>query len=210
MSTRSLKQGVRPKAAAKPKKVSFKAVRWYCDYVAGHPYHEPYHDKEYGWPQKDERVLFERLCLEIFQAGLSWEIVLQKRAGMAKAFQQFEVDRVARYGAPELEKLCRDERIIRNRLKVQAIIHNARVVQGMRAKGGFAKWLSAHHPLSAKDWVTLFKKTFRFTGGEITKEFLLSLGYLPNAHHAQCMIFKKIMRLNPPWKSAQEKGFTYA
>lgn len=172
----------------------------YCKIAPGHEFHGPYHDTEYGFPSRDERVLHERLALEIFQAGLSWLIVLKKRAGMNAAFDGFDVDRVAAYGARDVRRLLADEGIIRNRLKVDAIIDNAKRIQDLRGShGGFAAWLDAHHPASKEDWVRLFRKTFRFTGGEVVSEFLMSLGYLPGAHAPDCPVHRRIRREKPPW-----------
>ncbi|MEQ8371339.1 MAG: DNA-3-methyladenine glycosylase I, partial [Alphaproteobacteria bacterium] len=93
-----------------------------------------------------------------------------------------------------------DAAIIRNRLKVDAVIHNAGVVQGLIGEfGSFAGWLDAHHPQDHAGWVRLFKQTFRFTGGEITGEFLMSTGYLAGAHRADCPVASRIARLSPPW-----------
>ncbi|MBL8705015.1 MAG: DNA-3-methyladenine glycosylase I [Rhodospirillales bacterium] len=176
----------------------------YCSVAPGHEFHGPYHDTEYGFHSADERVLFERLALEIMQAGLSWLIVLKKRQGMNAAFDGFEVDKVARYGERQIGRLLKDENIIRNRLKIDSIIDNARRVQALRAShGGFASWLDAHHPLPKEQWVKLFKKTFRFTGGEVTGEFLMSLGYLPGAHHDACPVHRRIIRQKPPWARAK-------
>ena len=83
----------------------------YCDSAPGHPVHGSYHDTEYGFPVSDETVLFERMCLEIFQAGLSWELILRKRPGMNIAFEGFTVDRIAAYGANETARLLGDPRI---------------------------------------------------------------------------------------------------
>lgn len=172
----------------------------YCDFAPGHPLHGPYHDHEYGFPQREEAVLFERLLLEINQAGLSWETILKKREGFRRAYHGFGVDRVAGYGERDRTRLLADPGIIRNRLKVDAAIHNARAVQALReSHGGFAAWLDAHHPLDKAGWVKLFKRTFRFTGGEITGEFLMSLGYLPGAHRPDCPAFKRAARQKPPW-----------
>lgn len=184
-------------------------MSWYCDIAPGHPVHGPYHAEEYGFPVSDESVLFERLALEIMQAGLSWEIVLKKRRGVVAAFEGFAVDRVAAYGEAELERLLGDAAIIRNRRKLEAIIANAGTIRALRdTSGGFAAWLAANHPLRHKDWVKLFRKTFRFTGGEITGEFLLSLGYLPGAHRPDCPVYGAIAAHNPPWMQAKAAGFT--
>ena len=172
----------------------------YCDYAPGDPLHRPYHDEEYGFPARDEAVLFERLILEINQAGLNWGLMLKKRDGFRAAYDGFEVAKVAAYGEADVARLLADPGIIRNRLKVAAAIHNAGVILGLRdIHGGFAQWLDAHHPLDKPDWVKLFKKTFRFTGGEITGEFLMSLGYLPGAHRADCPAHARILELDPPW-----------
>lgn len=145
-------------------------------------------------------MLFERLLLEINQAGLSWETILKKRDGFRRAYDGFDVDRVARYGERDRTRLLADPGIIRNRLKVDAAIHNAKVIQTLRAShGSFALWLEAHHPLDKADWVKLFKRTFRFTGGEITGEFLMSLGYLPGAHNPECPAFKRAAKQKPAW-----------
>ncbi len=181
------------------------AMSGYCDIAPSHPVHGPYHDHEYGFVQRDEAVLFERLLLEINQAGLSWETVLRKRAGFRLAYEGFDVDKVAAYGEFEQARLLADTGIIRNRLKVQAAIHNARVIQRLRAShGSFACWLDAHiaRDGSLRDkagWVTLFKQTFRFTGGEITGEFLMSLGYLPGAHRENCPVFAHTLAAGAPW-----------
>lgn len=175
----------------------------YCDIAPGHPLHGPYHDHEYGFPQREEAALFERLLLEINQAGLSWETMLRKRDGFRAAYSGFDVDRVARYGERDRARLLADPGIIRNRLKVEAAIHNARVIQQLRdTHGGFAAWLDAHHPLPKAEWVKLFKKTFRFTGGEITGEFLMSLGYLPGAHRPDCPAYRRAAKQRPPWMVA--------
>ena len=172
----------------------------YCDSAPGHPFHGPYHDTEYGFPTTEESVLLERLVLEINQAGLSWLTVLKKRAAFDKAFRGFDVDMVADFTDDDRARLLTDAAIIRNRLKVNAAIENAGRVRAMRdSHGGFKAWLDAHHPMPKTDWVKLFKKTFLFTGGEITGEFLMSTGYLPGAHVPNCPIHRKLERLRPPW-----------
>jgi len=172
----------------------------YCDLAPGHPSHGPYHDTEYGFPVRDDAVLLERLALEINQAGLSWLTVLKKREAFARGFKGFDPAVVARYGARERARLLADPGMIRNRLKVDAVIENARRILALReTHGSFARWLDAHHPLSKEDWVRLFKKTFVFTGGEIVGEFLMSIGYLPGAHRPECPVYARILRRKPPW-----------
>ncbi|HWA46010.1 MAG TPA: DNA-3-methyladenine glycosylase I [Hypericibacter adhaerens] len=172
----------------------------YCDVAPGHPFHGPYHESEYGFPSKDETILFERLVLEINQAGLSWLTILKKREAFKAAYAGFDVDRVAAFKARDKARLLKDAGIIRNRLKIEAAIENAQRIQALReSHGSFAGWLDAHHPLSKEEWVKLFKKTFRFTGGEIVGEFLMSLGYLPGAHRDDCPVHKRIVKLKPAW-----------
>lgn len=172
----------------------------YCDFARGHPFHGPYHDQEYGFPIADDDRLFERLVLEINQAGLSWLTILKKKEAFHAAFRGFEIDRVARFSTRQRERLLHDEGIIRNRLKIDAAIENARrIIKLRKSHGSFAAWLDAHHPRSKEDWVKLFRQTFVFTGGEITGSFLLSIGYLPGAHDESCPVFARIARLGPPW-----------
>lgn len=181
----------------------------YCEASQGHPLHGPYHDDEYGFPSTDERVLFERLVLEINQAGLSWLTILKKRPAFRAAFDGFDVDRVAAYGDDDRARLLADAGIIRNRLKIDAVIENARRIVAMRGThGSFSGWLEAHHPRSKPDWVSLFRRTFRFTGGEIVGEFLMSLGYLPGAHHNGCLAGQRAVAATPPWVRAARDGFT--
>ena len=172
----------------------------YCDIAPGHPFHGPYHDREYGFPVNEERALFERLVLEMHQAGLAWLTILKKRDGYRAAFANFDVDRVAKFGGRERERLLRNEGIVRNRLKIDATIENARRIRAIRkSHGSFSAWLEAHHPRSKDEWVKLFKKTFVFTGGEITGSFLLSIGYLPGAHDESCPVYRRIAALKPAW-----------
>lgn len=179
----------------------------YCTIAPGHPFHGPYHEREYGFPLRDDAALFGRLVLEINQAGLSWLTILQKRERFAVAYDGFDPERVAAYGARERARLLRDAGIIRNRLKIDAAVENARRVLALRAEhGSFAAWLDAHHPRSKAEWVKLFKQTFRFTGGEITGEFLLSTGYLPGAHERTCPVFARIERLRPPWMRTPKRA----
>ena len=175
----------------------------YCDIAPGHPIHGPYHDLEYGFPQTDDSILLERLALEINQAGLSWLLILRKRPALFAAFEGFEPKRVASYGDAERARLLGDAGIIRNRRKIDAVIGNAGTILELRAQfGSFADWLAANHPLSKDEWVKLFRNTFTFTGGEITGEFLMSIGYLPGSHTPECPVFARLAALRPPWMAA--------
>ena len=162
--------------------------------------HKAYHDHLYGFPIHDDNELFCRLVMEINQAGLSWETILKKEAGFRKAYRNFEIKKVAAFADADKERLMNDAGIIRNRLKIQAAIENAKTIRGLQKEfGSFEKWLESHHPKTKEEWIKLFKKTFRFTGGEIVNEFLMSIGYLPGAHSADCSVFKKIQKTKPLW-----------
>ena len=175
----------------------------YCDFVqnAGKDtVHRHYHDAEYGFPIADDNHLFARLVLEINQAGLSWETILKKKDNFFKAFDDFDIDKVARYTDKKREKLLQDAGIIRNRLKIDAAISNAKKIKEIQKESGsFKNWLDSHHPKTKEEWVKLFKQTFRFTGGEVVNEFLMSAGYLPGAHVETCPVYKKVLKLKPAW-----------
>lgn len=175
----------------------------YCDAVLqmeADNVHRLYHDKEYGFPVIDDNRLFERLILEINQAGLSWTTILKKKDNFFKAFDKFDIDKVAAYKQKQVDRLLQNEGIIRNRLKIAATIENAKSIQELQNEyGSFKNWLDRHHPKTRLEWVTLFKKTFRFTGGEIVNEFLMSTGYLPGAHTINCPVYKTVLSAGPMW-----------
>ncbi len=172
----------------------------YCDAAIGHPFHGPYHDEEYGFPVREDDRLFERLVLEINQAGLSWLTILKKRTAFREAFDGFDIERVAKFKAAKRQRLMNDEGIIRNRLKIDAAVENARRIIAIRkSHGSFAEWLDLHHPQTKDEWVKLFRKTFVFTGGEITNEFLVSTGYLPGAHAKTCPVYARVVAARPRW-----------
>jgi DNA-3-methyladenine glycosylase I len=147
-----------------------------------------------------DNELFARLVLEINQAGLSWETILKKKDNFYKAFDQFDIEKVSRYKQKKFDSLMLDAGIIRNRLKINAAIENAKTIIGLQKEfGSFKNWLDRHHPKTKEEWMKLFKKTFKFTGGEIVNEFLMSTGYLPGCHSETCPVYKKIARLKPMW-----------
>ena len=175
----------------------------YCEYCNTHPedtFNKTYHDTQYGFPLKDDNLLFERLILEINQAGLSWITILKKAENFHRAYHGFDIDKVATFGETDRARLLADPGIIRNRLKVNAAIVNAQRIRDLQKEyGSFAAWLDAHHARSKEEWTKLFKKTFVFTGGEIVNEFLMSTGYLPGAHEETCPVYKKVASLRPAW-----------
>lgn len=165
--------------------------------------HKNYHDNHYGFPIHDDNELFGRLIMEINQAGLSWETILKKETSFRKAYHNFNIKKIAGYTLTDRERLLADAGIIRNKLKVNAAIENAKtILQLQKEFGSFEKWLTHHHPQSKESWIKLFKKTFKFTGGEIVNEFLMSIGYLPGAHNEQCAIHKKVLKTKPMWAKA--------
>jgi len=179
--------------------------------------HKAYHDKLYGFPIHDDNELFCRLVLEINQAGLSWETILKKETTFRKAYDNFNIQIVAAYAESDRERLLADAGIIRNRLKVNAAIENAKTILRLQQEhGSFLKWLEHHHPKTKEEWVRVFKKTFKFTGGEIVNEFLMSIGFLEGAHTSGCAIHKAVLKSKPMWhqsitteKSINKKTSTF-
>jgi DNA-3-methyladenine glycosylase I len=173
----------------------------YCEYVNTLPdgnVHRIYHDTQYGFPIDSDNELFGRLILEINQAGLSWTTILNKQDNFRKAFSNFDIPKIARYKEKDRARLLSDAGIIRNKLKVNAVIYNAcKILEIQEENGSFKNWLDNQPQMELREWVKLFRKNFKFTGGEITKEFLMSTGYLPGAHDESCTIFYKIKNLNP-------------
>lgn len=162
--------------------------------------HKNYHDHYYGFPIHDDNELFGRLILEINQAGLSWETVLKKEESFRKAYSNFDIKAIAGYTEEDRERLMSDPGIIRNRLKINAAIENAKTIIGLHKEfGSFEKWLEHHHPKTLQEWMKLFKKTFKFTGGEIVNEFLMSTGYLKGAHAESCPVYHQVLEQKPLW-----------
>ena len=178
----------------------------YCNYCNSHPedtHNRVYHDTQYGFPLKDDNLLFERFILEINQAGLSWITILKKAENFRTAYHSFDITKVARYDEKDIARLLGDSGIIRNRLKVNAAIVNAQRIKELQTEyGSFKGWLDANRGISKEEWVKLFKRTFVFTGGEIVNEFLMSTGYLPGAHSADCPIYDVVLAQGPPWYSS--------
>lgn len=178
----------------------------YCTFVnnlrTDHPdnVHVIYHDHDYGFPITDDDKLFGRLILEINQAGLSWNTILLKQQNFKKAYANFEIIKVAAFSEADRDRLMSDAGIIRNRLKINAAIHNAQVILKLQEEfGSFNEWIHSFPRLSKDEWVKIFKKHFKFVGGEIVNEFLMSIGQLPGAHEESCCIYNKTIVSNPRW-----------
>jgi DNA-3-methyladenine glycosylase I len=178
----------------------------YCNLIENLPenkkaLHKAYHDLQYGFPIHDDNELFARLILEINQAGLSWETILKKQVNFRKAYDNFDLKKVAAYNESDRARLMNDQGIIRNRLKINAAIENAKTILALQIEfGSFEQWINTNHPKSKEQWVKLFKNTFRFTGGEIVNEFLMSIGVLSGAHEQGCIIYEKVLKAKPLWK----------
>lgn len=162
--------------------------------------HKTYHDTEYGFPAKSDNELFGRMLLEINQAGLSWNTILNKKQSIKSAYAQFAIEKVAKFDESDIERLLQDPGIIRMRLKVLAAINNAQVIMQLQAShGSFKNWLDAQYPKTHEEWAKIFKKTFRFMGKEITKEFLQGTGYMKGTHDDDCPVLQEIIKQNPKW-----------
>ena len=173
----------------------------YCSYIQNNASELPdyllnkhYHDNQYGFPIESDDELFGRFILEINQAGLSWTLMLRKQATFRIAYDDFSIEKIAAYDEGDRQRLLLDPGVIRNRLKINAAIVNAQKILELKKEyGSFKSWLDTNRGLAKDDWIRLFKKTFKFTGGEIVNEFLMSTGYLPGAHDGDCPVYKSIV-----------------
>ncbi len=157
-----------------------------CDWVGDDPLNIEYHDEEWGRSLDDDDLLFERMTLEIFQAGLSWHLILRKREAFKEAFANFSIERVAAFTERDVERLLKDKGIIRNRLKIESTIENARRLRPLiEEHGSFARYIDG---LSGEleELTKEFKRVFRFMGPKIVGSFLLSIGKLEGAHEPGC------------------------
>lgn len=163
------------------------------------PLYVQYHDEEWGQPRFDDPYLFEMLLLESFQAGLSWECVLNKRENFRRAFDGFDIDRIICYDEAKMEQLRSDAGIIRNRLKIKAAVGNARVFKAiLQEYGSFYGYLrqywngetiydcvSTSSPLSDTISADLCRRGMKFMGTTIVQSFLQAVGVI-DAHDQKC------------------------
>jgi DNA-3-methyladenine glycosylase I len=162
-----------------------------CAWVKDDPLAIQYHDEEFGEPLDNDDDLFERLSLEIFQAGLNWRLILQKREAFRKAFAGFSVDAVAAFTEEDILRLLADKGIIRNRLKVLATIENARRAQKIAAEyGSFAAYVGQLNG-SPDEMHRELKRKFAFIGPKIAESFLQSVGKLEPWHEPECWKYKR-------------------
>lgn len=180
----------------------------YCAFAASLPDdgtnpNKHYHDYCYGFPVADDNALFERLVLEINQAGLSWTTILKKQKAFQAAYCGFDIARVAAFDEHDTARLLSDAGIVRNRLKIQAVVYNAQQILKLQQEyGSFKNWLDACHPRPLAEWVKLFKRRFKFVGGEIVNEFLMSTGYLKGAHREDCPVYAQTVACGAKWTEA--------
>ncbi|MDY8108748.1 DNA-3-methyladenine glycosylase I [Fulvimarina sp. 2208YS6-2-32] len=180
-----------------------------CRWAGQDPLYRQYHDKEWGRPVGCDRRLFEKLCLEGFQAGLSWITILRKRDAFREVFHGFEIERVAAMGESDVDRLVADARIIRHRGKIEAVIGNAKATAAViEAEGSLASFLWAHEPAATErpdqvtpEWIranpvtpasrrlsaALRKAGFRFVGPTTCYAFMQSMGFV-NDHYPRCHV----------------------
>ncbi|TNE69487.1 DNA-3-methyladenine glycosylase I [Celeribacter ethanolicus] len=171
-----------------------------CCWCASDPEYIRYHDEEWGYPVADDIRLFEKICLEGFQSGLSWWTILQKRENFRAAFAGFDFHRMAEFGPEDVERLVQDKGIVRHRGKIEAVIHNAaRAIEMEREHGSLAAFfwsfapetdesggeVVAQTPTSQRLSKTLKKKGWKFVGPTTCYAFMQAMGMV-NDHHPGC------------------------
>lgn len=163
-----------------------------CTWAAKDALQAAYHDFEWGRSIRTDAGHLRRMAQEIFQCGLSWRIVLVKTPALKEAFFDFDVDRVARFGKRDVDRLMKNENIIRNRRKIEATVHNARVFRDLaEAHGTYCKWFNRLPARTVSEQAALyplFKSTFKFMGPETTKCYLMGAGKIPQAHEPACWL----------------------
>jgi DNA-3-methyladenine glycosylase I len=180
-----------------------------CRWCAAAPEFLPYHDTEWGFPVRDDQRLFEKLCLEGFQSGLSWRTILNKRESFRAAFHGFDFDRVARFGARDVERLLGNPGIVRHRGKIEAVIHNARRARELvKREGSLAAFVWRYEPdgpARAKPQTVstsaasialskdLKKQGWQFVGPTTVYAFMQAMG-LVNDHAEDCVVRAKVAR----------------
>lgn len=186
-----------------------------CDWCGEDPLYVAYHDTEWGVPQFDSRTLYEKLMLDGFQAGLSWITILRKRDGFRDAFEGFEPEVIARYGDKEIERLVKDERIVRHRGKIVATIGNAQAYLKISETESFSDYLWKHvdgNPIQNRmktmadvpgytDLSTVISKQlkkdgFKFCGPTIVYAVMQAMGMV-NDHMVDCPRYKACAALAP-------------
>ena len=169
----------------------------YCDYcndLDENNIHRIYHDEVYGQKCRDDQELFGRLILEINQAGLSWSTILKKSESIRSAYANFNIEQIAAFDETKINTLMNEKGIIRHRGKIEAIIHNAqRILKIQEQYRSFFHWIEEKSEITLEEWIKVFKKSFKFVGKEIVKEFLMGAGFIEGAHESTCPMYKKLI-----------------
>ena len=162
----------------------------YCNQLPKENLHRIYHDTEYGMKPSTDDALFGRLILEINQAGLSWNTILNKSNSIKAAYFDFEIQKIAQLENEDIDALMQNAGIIRHRGKINAIVYNAKIIIEIQEENGsFDQWLTKNAQNTLDESLKVFKKKFKFVGKEIVKEFLMNTGYLSGAHDLDCSLF---------------------
>lgn len=173
----------------------------YCQTVDETNIHRIHHDTVYGIAFNDDNELFGRLLMEINQAGLSWDTILKKEDNFRQAYSQFDIQQIANYTLIDFNRLMENSGIIRNRLKINAAIHNAKRILEIQSEfGSFFNWIKTQKVQDIKEWVKIFKKEFKFVGGEIVNEFLMSVGRIEGSHSPDCSRYKTYLEQRKLWE----------
>lgn len=186
-----------------------------CGWCGATPDFLPYHDNEWGYPVKDDRRLFEKLCLESFQSGLSWRTILAKRENFRLAFEQFDFDKVSRFTVSDVERLLGNEGIVRHRGKIEAVINNARRAREMvEQEGALATFFwryepapdALHEPQTASTSAAsvacskeLKKRGWKFVGPTTVYAFMQAMGLI-NDHIESCVFREPVERARRAFK----------
>ena len=187
-----------------------------CGWCAATPEFFAYHDAEWGFPVDDDRRLFEKLCLEGFQSGLSWRTILAKRENFRKAFQGFDFEKVAKFTDRDVERLLKDEGIVRHRGEIEAVINNAKRAKEMaKAEGSLAAFFWRYEPdsrslavpqtastsdASVRISKDLKKLGWKFVGPTTVYAFMQAMGLI-NDHHEDCAIRPKVAAARKKFKN---------
>ncbi|MBN2172948.1 MAG: DNA-3-methyladenine glycosylase I [Bacteroidales bacterium] len=186
-----------------------------CDWPGNNPLMIEYHDKEWGEPVHDDQKHFEFMTLDAFQAGLSWAIIMNKREGFRKAFDHFDVNKIARYDETKIQELLKDPGIIRNQMKIRATVHNARkFIEIQQESGSFDDyiWQFTGHNTIHNQWTSLNqipatspesdamskdlkKRGFKFVGSTICYAYMQAAGMV-NDHLVKCFRNKELKILS--------------
>ncbi len=185
-----------------------------CSWCAATPEYLHYHDTEWGYPVVDDQRLFEKICLEGFQSGLSWRTILTKRENFRAAFHHFDFNKIARFTQRDVERLLKDEGIVRHRGKIEAVINNAKCAQALiKTEGSLAAFFWKFEPAkkltkpevvsTSAESVTLSKalkkQGWKFVGPTTVYAFMQAMG-LVNDHHQDCVIRSKVEKSRKSFK----------